>query len=225
MLISISSINIDFYGNLPVGWDLGPPSPEDVAELRSQYGLLGCQVALYAGTFGKNQGLELSIDALRRIRPSLPKCRLLLVGGTGADLARVKAHAHAQGMGDAVVFAGSQPHTAMPGFMALADVLLSPRLRGTNTPLKIYSYLAAAKPIVATDLPTHTQVLSPETAELVEATPEALGEGIRRILTDPARARALAEAGRRLAEEEYGIEPYMQRLTAILERIPVPKAA
>ena len=58
-----------------------------------------------------------------------------------------------------------------------------------------------------------------------EVAPEALGEGIRRILTDPARARALAEAGRRLAEEEYGIEPYMQRLTAILERIPVPKAA
>ncbi len=218
------AVPVQLIENLPVGWDLEAPAPEEVAELRSRYALEGCQVALYAGTFGNNQGLELSIDALERIQPSLPGCRLLLVGGTGADLSRVKAHARAREMTDAVVFAGSQPYTTMPAFMALADVLLSPRLLGTNTPLKIYSYLAAAKPIVATDLSTHTQVLSPETAELVAATPEALGEGIRRILTDRERARQLGEAGRRLAAEKYGIERYMRQLAAILERLHLPPA-
>ena len=47
------------------------------------------------------------------------------------------------------------------------DILVSPRIRGTNTPLKIYSYLRSGKPIVATDLLTHTQVLSPDVARLV----------------------------------------------------------
>ena len=49
------------------------------------------------------------------------------------------------------------------------DILVSPRIRGTNTPLKIYSYLRSGKPIVATDLLTHTQVLSPAVARLVAA--------------------------------------------------------
>ena len=43
-----------------------------------------------------------------------------------------------------------------------ADILRPPRIRGTNTPLKIYSYLRSGKPIVATNLLTHTQVLTPE---------------------------------------------------------------
>ena len=43
-------------------------------------------------------------------------------------------------------------------------MLVSPRIRGTNTPLKIYSYLRSGRPIVATNLLTHTQVLTPDVA-------------------------------------------------------------
>jgi len=49
-------------------------------------------------------------------------------------------------------------------------VLVSPRSSGTNTPLKIYQYLRAGRPIVATRLLTHTQVLSDQTAILTPAT-------------------------------------------------------
>ncbi len=55
-------------------------------------------------------------------------------------------------------------------YLLAADVLVSPRSRGTNTPLKIYQYLRSGKPIVATRLLTHTQVLSDETAILTGAT-------------------------------------------------------
>ena len=76
-------------------------------------------------------------------------------------------------------------------------LLVSPRSRGTNTPLKIYQYLRSGKAIVATRLLTHTQVLSDETAILTEATPQAFAAGILAGLADramrgrrrPARAR------------------------------------
>ena len=68
-----------------------------------------------------------------------------------------------------VVFTGQQPAREIPGFVRPRDVLVSPRIRGTNTPLKIYSYLRSGKPIVATNLLTHTQVLTPEVARLVAA--------------------------------------------------------
>jgi glycosyltransferase involved in cell wall biosynthesis len=102
--------------------------------------------------------------------------------------------------------------------MELADVLLSPRIEGANTPLKIYSYLTSGKPIVATDLPTHRQVLSPEIAKLVPADPAALAEGILEILTDPVRARSLGERGKHVVEAKYGLGQYMERLAAILAR-------
>jgi hypothetical protein len=64
------------------------------------------------------------------------------------------------------VFAGERPAAEIPSYLLAADLLVSPRSRGTNTPLKIYQYLRSGKAIVATRLLTHTQVLSDQTAIL-----------------------------------------------------------
>jgi glycosyltransferase involved in cell wall biosynthesis len=216
------AVPVEVIENLPVGWDLPPPAAPEVAALRERHGLAGCRLVLYTGSFGTNQGLELAIDAVERVSERLPDVRLMLVGGTGVDFERVRAYAEPRGLGRTVLLTGAQPHARMPVFMAAADLLLSPRLEGTNTPLKIYGYLAAGKPIVATALGAHTQVLSAATAELVPPTAGAIADGIVRVLTDPARARALGEAGRRLAQSSYGPERYLRQLTSILERAGAP---
>jgi hypothetical protein len=90
-------------------------------------------------------------------------------------------------------------------------VLVSPRSTGTNTPLKIYQYLRAARPIVATRLLTHTQVLSDEVAILTEPTPEAFAPGIGRVLTDETLARRIAAQARILAETRYTYDAYLDR--------------
>src|SRR5207302_10840226 len=59
-----------------------------------------------------------------------------------------------------------------------ADLLVSPRSRGTNTPLKIYQYLRSGRATVATRLLTHTQVLSDETAILTGATAREFADGV-----------------------------------------------
>ena len=72
-----------------------------------------------------------------------------------------------------MIFTGYQKARESRRFSRL--LISSPRLAsaGTNTPLKIYSYLRAGKPIVATDLLTHTQVLDREVAILVRPEPGA----------------------------------------------------
>ena len=127
-----------------------------------------------------------------------------------------------------VVFAGQRPPSEMPAYLAAADILVSPRSHGNNTPLKIYSYLRAGKPIVATRLLTHTQVLDDQIAELTAAEPEPFGRGILALIRDPQRAGSLADQARRRAEERYSYEHYLEKTRRVLDflaRIPEPEKA
>src|SRR5207237_10041280 len=91
----------------------------------------------------------------------------------------------------ATIFAGQRPAEEIPAFLDAADVLVSPRSLGTNTPLKIYQYLRSGRAIVATRLLTHTQVLKDDVAILTEATAEGLARGLVAALADPDHPRAI----------------------------------
>jgi glycosyltransferase involved in cell wall biosynthesis len=97
----------------------------------------------------------------------------------------------------------------IPSILAAADVLVSARSRGTNTPLKIYSYLTAGRPIVATDIVSHTQVLDASCAELVEPSPAGLAAGLRAVLGDPSVARRLASGAAAAAAGHYSPRAYL----------------
>jgi glycosyltransferase involved in cell wall biosynthesis len=98
-------------------------------------------------------------------------------------------------------------------------MLVTCRSRGTNTPLKIYQYLRAGKPIVATNILSHTQVLDPTIACLVDPEPEALAEGILGLAGDPERARLLAENAGHVAETRYSMQAYMTKLETLIDEI------
>ena len=97
-------------------------------------------------------------------------------------------------------------------YLAQADLLVSPRIRGLNTPMKIYSYLDSGKALIATRLPTHTQVLDDEISLLVDPEPGAVGAGLVRLLRDRALASSLAEAAKRRAIREFTREAYRRKL-------------
>ena len=111
-----------------------------------------------------------------------------------------------------MVFTGQQPAREIPAFVQACDILVSPRRRGTNTPLKIYSYLRSGKPIVATDLLTHTQVLSPAVARLVPAEAKAFAAGVGRARRSTRRnARGWRARRRRWPPSKYSREAYVRR--------------
>src|SRR6185295_11722706 len=104
------------------------------------------------------------------------------------------------------------------------DVLVSPRSRGTNTPLKIYQYLRSAKPIVATRLLTHTQVLSDDTAFLTGATPREFADGILAALSDPERAADVGRRARELADTKYSYDAYLERTRQACDALMTPES-
>jgi glycosyltransferase involved in cell wall biosynthesis len=110
-----------------------------------------------------------------------------------------------------VRFVGQRPLEEMPQYMALADILLSPRSGGSNTPLKLYTYLRSGKPILATAILSHTQILTPAIAMLVPPTAEGLAKGAIELLQDPEAARVLGERGQQMASEQYSWSAFLAK--------------
>jgi glycosyltransferase involved in cell wall biosynthesis len=169
------------------------------------------QIVLYTGTFEAYQGLDLLFEAMAIVTRELPGARLVLAGGRRDQIARAREGARAADIEAQTRFAGERPAAEIPAYLAAADVLVSPRSRGTNTPLKVYQYLRAGKPIVATRLLTHTQVLNDDTAVLTEPTAAAFADGILAALTDSRRASALGENAQALAASKYSYDAYIER--------------
>jgi glycosyltransferase involved in cell wall biosynthesis len=182
------------------------------ARVREAHSLgAGTPVVLYTGTFEAYQGLELLFDAMAIVTRARPDARLVLAGGQPDQMRRARDQARAAGCGDVTIFAGERPAAEIPAYLRAADVLVSPRSRGTNTPLKIYQYLRSGKPIVATRLLTHTQVLNDQTAILTGVTAQEFAAGILAGLNDPARAASVGRHARELADTKYSYEAYLER--------------
>ncbi len=179
----------------------------------------GAPMVLYTGTFEAYQGLDLLFAAMKPVLAQMPDARLVLAGGHPDQVERARREAGSHGIGACAVFVGERPAEEIPAYLGAADVLVSPRSRGKNTPLKIYQYLRSGKPIVATNLLTHTQVLDATVAVLTDPTPEAFGAGILRVLRDRDRAVSLGRAALALANTRYTYEAYVERTRAALRPI------
>jgi glycosyltransferase involved in cell wall biosynthesis len=122
-------------------------------------------------------------------------------------------------LGEYAIFTGTVPPQEIPRYTTMADILVSPRIGGSNTPLKIYSYLRSGKAIVATNHPSHTQVLSRETAMLTDARPEALAEGIITLLKDQALRERLARNAGSFAEEHFRWENVREKIRLMYDAL------
>jgi len=195
-----------------MGGDVDEPPSRSAAEIRAAWGIAtGAPLALYTGTFEAYQGVDMLIAAAAIVATRRPDARVLVVGGEPAQVEHAKAAASAAGASAVMIFTGQQPAKEIPGFVQAADLLVSPRVRGTNTPLKIYSYLRSGKPIVATNLLTHTQVLTPDIATLVEPRPEPFAEAMLALIESPGERARLAAAAQAVAQEKYSRESYLRR--------------
>jgi glycosyltransferase involved in cell wall biosynthesis len=190
-------------------------TPEEVTRLRASLGLGPGPVVLYSGNFEPYQGLDLLIEAAARV----PSARFVFMGGERGEIEALRSRALWGGAGDRCAFAGKRPPTDLAVFLALADVVVSPRSRGDNTPFKIYTYMASGRPLVATRIPTHTQLLDDTMALLVEPTPEGLARGIEDALAHPEAARRRADEARAVVERDYSPARYAEKVEAAYDAI------
>jgi glycosyltransferase involved in cell wall biosynthesis len=191
--------------------ELPPANASEAAQLRQQLNLADGPVLLYTGTLESYQGLDLLLQSIPAIIAEEPAVRLVIAGGRADQVAQLRGLAEELAIADVVRFVGQRPLEEMPAYMALADILVSPRSKGTHTPLKLYTYLRSGKPILATAILAHTQILTPEVALLTPPTAAGLAQGALALLRDGEYARNLAKSARQLSEQRYNWSAFLER--------------
>ena len=177
----------------------------------------GRPVAMYVGNLEPYQGIDLLLEGFRHTLTEVPDAKLVIVGGRQDDIAHYRGRAEHLGIVSSVIFTGPRPIQFLTGVLRQADVLVSPRLKGLNTPMKIYSYLDSGSAVLATRLRTHTQVLDDGMAYLVDPEPAALGRGLADLLRDPALRARLAASAKAYVQREHTPEAARRKLEAFYE--------
>jgi len=165
---------------------------------------------MYLGNLETYQGADLMLESFARFIKAGGQATLVIAGGKDADIQRYRAMASVLDIANDTQFLGPQPVSRMAALFEVADILVSPRIKGNNTPMKIYSYLASGKAILATDLPTHTQILTPAVAYLAPPQPEPFAAAMSRLANDKSLREQLGQTARDLALRSYSRESFLK---------------
>ncbi len=141
---------------IPTGADIERFGPHvDGSAVRNQLGIRpNDTVMLFVGWLYTFSGLRELAQAMAAESDLDPRLRLLIVGDGDlmADLRRLRD----ESLGDRLILTGAQPAALMPQFVAASDICLLPAHANATmryiVPAKIYEYLAAGKPVIASRL-------------------------------------------------------------------------
>ena len=172
------------------------------------------EVVMYVGSIvHPNQGVPLLIEALPRVFDRRPRSRCVLVGGPAEAGARYRDRLGAYG-DRLVVLTGRTPEQVV-ALTRRADVLVHPRLacrENYSVQSKLAVYLAAGRPIVATDFADYAPLLGPTGAGRLTAVDSgSIAEGILDVFEHPDLAARLAGSTRSVAEESFGMDRNLDR--------------
>jgi glycosyltransferase involved in cell wall biosynthesis len=190
----------------------GDPDP---VIIREEFKLGRAPVVVSVARLAPNRGHELLLAAFRLLLAGQPEARLLLVG-KGETRNRLEQVVAEMALADRVVFTGYRDRD-LPQVLAAADCFALMAAGSDESCRAALEAMAAARPVVARRVGALPEtVVHGETGLLVsDDRPQSVADALGTILGDPARARAMGQAGRRRAEMEFSPE----RSLAIVEEV------
>ena len=184
------------------------------------------RIALYTGNLEAYQGIDLLLQGFAEYKKqSGGDARgvvLVIIGGDGSHIGlldKYRQMARDLGVAEDVVFTGERDPEVVGYFASMTTVFVSPRCEGTNTPHKIYTYMDSGRPIVATNILSHTQVLSDSNAFMADPDPISFGKALTQAL-EPGESGdrnrlARAAAAKDLADRKYSRECFKRTVDEI----------
>lgn len=200
------------------------PDPDEVVRLRSTLQTDSDDVlATYVGSFAVYQGIDLLFEGASMALQKQNNLKIVIIGGSEQEIQERKTVLADQGIADRVVFVGKVNPDDLPSFLAASDILLSPRLSGHNTPLKLLDYFKAGGAILATDLEANRLILDDTTAAFCDLTPDAFSAALIRLASSPEERARLAGKGRDQIDTLYNFESYTRQLGEVYHSLTSAK--
>lgn len=177
------------------------------------------KILVYAGTLETYQGIDLMLESMSLVHEQDETIGLLVAGGADDQVKKYVGFAETLGIAKACCFTGRVPQADAKRFVADGHAVLSPRTRGMNTPLKIYELLDCGKPLVATRIPSHTQVLNDDVAFLGDPNPASYAAQMLSAATDLGLVARKVENAKALYNSDYSRDAYEAKIKQLLERV------
>jgi len=197
---------------------LDPQTVTPTGALRDRLHVRGLML-MYVGNLESYQGIDLLLQAFAVARAQDADVDLVVAGGSPAHITSYRSKAQRLGIASSTHFIGPWPAARLGELLAEADILTAPRIRGSNTPMKIFPYMHSGRPLLVTAVPSHTQILDSSVCELAAAQPEAFGSAIVQLARDPERRRRLGEAGRQFVERNHVFEAHLSRVRTLYTHV------
>ena len=179
---------------------------------------------IYVGGVSKDRGYQIMVDAMRIVKEKEPRARCIIVGPVNraglpeAFLSKEKDLLRKGG----IELVGEVPYEKVPKSLSKAAIAWLPWLATPNnlkgTPIKLFEYMAARLPVVASDMGFVKETIRENDCGLL-AKPgnPAHAEAILYLFTHPGEAHQMGENGRRAVEEKYNWETEGQQLLDLYE--------
>lgn len=187
-------------------------------DLKKELGISGL-IVMYIGNLEYYQGIDLLLESFEITLNTHNSVHLVIIGGENADINNYKDKSSDLGINQKVHFLGAKPLSIMGDYIHQADVLVSPRIKGNNTPMKIYTYLHTAIPVLATKIGSHTQMLTREIAMLAPPTKEEFGKAMITLIEDEGLRAKLGRAGKWFVDENHSFKVFEKKVNQIYDWI------
>jgi glycosyltransferase involved in cell wall biosynthesis len=157
-------------------------------------------VLISVGSLSKQKGHQYLIRALAMMEDDID----LLIAGSGGLESDLRGLAADLGTADRVHLLGKRRD--IPDLLEAGDVFVFPSL-WEGLPIALVEALEMKLPVVASDIAPNREVVQDDAGVLVPPRdPEALAEGIQKLLNEPERAREFAETGQQRVAEQFSVE-------------------
>lgn len=194
------------------------PRREPTGFLRRELGIEGL-IMMYVGNLQAYQGVDLLLESFAIATRDGVELDLVIAGGSEVDIIRYGAVASGLGIGRRVHFLGPWPNEDLEVLLAEADILTAPRIKGINTPMKVFPYLHMGKPVLVTDLITHNQILDSSIAVLAPADPKGFAARIRQLVEDDELRRECGRRGRAFVESNHTYAQHRDRVASLYRAV------
>lgn len=176
----------------------------------------------FVGSLKKWHGVSMLIDSFEIFLKNNPKSVLLIVGDS-KERKHLEERINSKGLADSIILTGSVQHCEIPGYLSIMDISVAPYLDQENfyfSPLKIYEYMAAGLPVLASDLKQiRTIIKDLENGKLF--TPgdvNSLSENLQFLKDNPDICQRLGKEGR-LSVENNSWDTIAKRIINIIANL------